>query len=118
MGKNPRFARQSVLLSGLGLDQFHRTFDALLEIGTVIEDNLPNGKLRRPTPRLERGFPVLQFSNRYFADSSEAGASDAVSMDAVDPMKILRAAVPDGIHTLDNEVLYFERRTSLEDGKQ
>ena len=117
LGKNPRFARQTVVLSGLGLPEFQRCFDAILEIGAVIEDHLPSGNLRRQTPRLERGYPVLQLGNRYFADPADTGSADAVPMEVVDPLKILRNAVPDGVHTTDNEVLYFERQTILQDGK-
>ena len=52
---------------------------------------------------------MLFFGNRYFADDGDYRAHDAISMEDVDPLKILREAVPEGIHTTDNQVLYFER---------
>lgn len=63
------------------------------------------------------GHLALTFTNRYFSTPEEASGKEDRQLSAyVDPLNILREAVPRGVHTQDNEVLYFERIV-LESGK-
>ncbi len=53
---------------------------------------------------------VLTFVNRYFTPDTDDGHEVRPFPDELDPMHILRKAVPSGVYTTDNEVLYFDRQ--------
>lgn len=117
LGANPRQASQSVTLSGLGGDTFEKSVQGVLEVYSHISRHLPQGKLLPWQPQMTNGNLSLTFSNRYFASADEAQGQEPIALGAyVDPLNILRDAVPQGIHTADNEVLYYER-VVLDSGK-
>ena len=64
-------------------------------------------------PRKDRGHPILTVGNRYLSPvDGEEGKQQVIPMEnTIDPLCILRDAVPSGVHTTENQVLYFERST-------
>ena len=109
LAANARTSEQSITITGLGNVEFDRAIIGIQQLRIVMENQVSAMKLWEP--RREQGHYVLTFSNRYFNKESEAANEEvkALSTD-VDPLGLLAKAVPDGIHTSDNEVLYFERR--------
>ena len=62
-------------------------------------------------PRKDRGHPVLTVGNRYLSNADNKGVQQSVLPlgQAIDPLHILQDAVPSGVHTAENQVLYFQR---------
>lgn len=113
--KIPSNSQQYVLLSGLGLDAFERNVEAISAIRQAFDGQVSEGDLPAWKPNREHGSLALPFSNRFFTASRDCGKEQPVDLSIVDPLRILRTAVPDGMHTDDNEVLYFERLKATED---
>lgn len=89
---------------------FEESVHGALEVYSHISRHLPQGHLRDWQPQMINGKLSLAFSNRYFASADEAQGQEGLALGPyVDPLNILQEAVPQGIHTADNEVLYFER---------
>lgn len=112
LGKTFSQARQTVTLSGLGTEGFNQAVLALLKIHQFFRDNCAEGQVGNWVTHKDRGHPILTFGNRYLTTVTQDQPSQKVlSLDDVDPLKILRNAVPDAVHTTENQVLYFERVT-------
>ena len=110
LSKNPRTAKQSVVVSGLGSEAFDRCARAILEVHAKLAAALPPGTLEEWKPIMDEGKICLEFSNRYFAVSSDGENLHTVSLSSeIDPFGLLAEAVPDGRHTEDNQVLYYDR---------
>lgn len=111
MPRNVRSLKQSIVLSGLGLDRFEKYTTAILSIRNVLDGSLPAGALQAWTPVSENGYVGIEFGNRYFSTNEEADGRLAVPLSKdMDPFNILSQIIGKGIHTEDNEVVYFERR--------
>lgn len=110
--KHLRSLRQSILVSGLGLEQFEQYTKAIMSIRQVLDGHLAAGMLQEWTPSTENGYLCLDFSNRYFSTNEEAdGRSTFPLSKDLDPFGILAKAAGKGVHTEDNTVMYFERRS-------
>ncbi|KAI0788939.1 hypothetical protein BC629DRAFT_1288231, partial [Irpex lacteus] len=106
--KNPVTAKQSVVITGLGGEQFEDCVRAIMAIHTQFAAQFPPDVLLPWAPQNEDGHVCLEFSNRYFSPISDPGA--ALEFDtSVDPQGILKNLDVAGKHTEDNKVLYYER---------
>ncbi|KAF7798783.1 hypothetical protein EIP86_010008 [Pleurotus ostreatoroseus] len=113
--KSPERATQSVLMTGLGTEGFEKAVQGALQIYQHMQRCLPAGALIPWKPVTYEGHLGLELSNRYFSSSKEAEGQQIVELSSdIDPNNILRKAVPHGLHTLDNTVVYFERVTDGE----
>ena len=102
-------AKQSITITGLGIDSFESCAVAILEIQQMFSGAVPAGAMDKWLPNTEQGCIALEFANRYFSDSDISDADVQLS-DDVDPNHILRDNIPSGTrHTTDNEVLYYEK---------
>ena len=112
---NAAAAKQSVVITGLGIPEFQAAARAVLEIHTFFGSTLPDTCLEpwHPVKGSEEGFMCLEFSNRYFSGGKDHDVALELGKD-IDPEGILRAQCPEGIHTEDNRVLYFECYTTPE----
>lgn len=79
------------------------------QIRSVLSSSLQEGALQNWSPRRNRNHIVLTFTNRYFSNEKDGTFEICSLSPAYDPLGILRRTVPSGLHTVDNEVLYFER---------
>ena len=105
-----RQASQTVVLTGLGLEQFEQAIQAVLQIYNRFGSNLPQGCLDPWKPQVMNGHLTLTFANRYLASFHEAEGMQATPLSQdVDPNGVIRKSVPKVYHTSDNDVLYFER---------
>ncbi|KAF7790675.1 hypothetical protein EIP86_001631 [Pleurotus ostreatoroseus] len=108
--KNPRHTSQSIILGGLGASEFEESVQGVLEVYNQFRRSFSHGVLQDWEPRTVDGHLSLMFSNRFYSSSDEARGLKTENIDQlVDPFGILAEAVPDGIHTIDNQVLYYER---------
>lgn len=111
--KKPMSAKQSVILTGLSSEPFENCARAILEVHAKLSSALPPQALREWSPVVHEGDICLEFGNRYFASGSDGAHLDTVSLGSdIDPFGLLAGAVPDGKHTEDNKVLYYEKMTS------
>ena len=117
MPKNPRSAKQSVTLTGLGISEFDQYAAAFIQIHGVLANCLPHGSLRQWKPLIHRGHATIECYNRYFSGSDEADDRPSIELDReIDPFGILLTTDVDGVHTEDNVVQYMERRTDEKTG--
>ncbi|KAI0346337.1 hypothetical protein BDW22DRAFT_1302883, partial [Trametopsis cervina] len=114
--KNPRAAKQSVVLTGLGSDRFDDCGRAVMEIHSYFSTVLPPDTLLPWNIIRDEGNICLEFANRYFAsmDLSMPEQQAIEFSKATDPNRVLENLASDLIHTDDNEVLYFERFSTAE----
>lgn len=104
-------AKQSVRLSGLGLEAFNKSIHGLLEIQEVLSLHVPLNTMTPWSPLREKGHPVLEFGNRYFTSVKDGQDEneDDIPLDSIDPAHVLRSRVPPGArHLSDNVVLYYQ----------
>ena len=74
-----------------------------MEIGQLFGSHLPSQAMERWTPAVDRGHFVLDFQNRYLTKKKNAVEEDAEIDPRLDPLSILRNAIPDGLsYTTDN----------------
>ena len=108
--KQPITAKQSVVLTGLGSDKFDQCARGILEVHTKLSSSLPPGSLQLWRPLTDQGRICLEFSNRYFASGTDSmDQSDVALGSGIDPAGVLAQECPEGRHTEDNVVLYFDR---------
>lgn len=107
----PFRTRQSLTISGLGSEVFLKSVLAAGEIHGAFKAVNPHLNFSAWQPRQSRGHTVLTFTNRYFTPDTEDGHEVRPFPSDLDPMRILRNAVPDGIYTTDNEVRYHDRQS-------
>lgn len=110
VSKNGRGAKQTVSLSGMGLEVFAENVTAVLHLYQLLDGCLAQGTLQPWKPALHHGHASLEFSNRYFSSAKEADERVSMNIGAdVDPFGILSGLNVDGVHTEDNMVGYYER---------
>ncbi|KAI0091807.1 hypothetical protein BDY19DRAFT_991481 [Irpex rosettiformis] len=118
LSKNPVAAKQSLVLTGLGNDDFETAARAVLEIHTLFASTLPDNALLPWKPIRDEDFVCIEFSNRFFETGGDS-ESRIVQLSAdIDPMGFLRAHCPTGRHTEDNVVLYYERHINPNSGEK
>ena len=106
-------AKQSVLLTGLGCEPFEHCARAMLQVHAKLSSALPSQALHEWSPIIHEGDICLEFANRYFSTGSDGDNLQTVSLGSeIDPFGLLAEAVPNGKHTEDNKVLYYERISS------
>ncbi|KAF7789840.1 hypothetical protein EIP86_000786 [Pleurotus ostreatoroseus] len=107
----PVRTQQTVMLSGVSSRQFGTAIAAIGQIVEVFNAQCTRDELLPWSPRIVQGHPTLTLSSRYFtADGGSTKHDMRAFPEDLDPYNILRNAVPDGLYTEDNEVLYYERR--------
>ncbi|GLB39707.1 hypothetical protein LshimejAT787_0702170 [Lyophyllum shimeji] len=115
-----KYLRQYIKISGLGTPTFEAALQSTGEIYGQFDRNFPDGALEGWSAANSQGTggDVLEASNRYMVQRRDASGSDIPFGELVDPKKILEGMARDSqqVHTDDNEVLYFKRRTG-DDGK-
>lgn len=108
-------ARQSVRLSGLGVDQFTEAMHGLLSLREILAASRPGSSFAQFQTLQERSFRVIEVGNRFFLSQEEAGDLPVEGMNAViDPLNILQQLAEEkrGVHTDDNVVKYYERKVA------
>ena len=120
LGKSPRFAEQSVFVTGFGSKSFE---DAWANIDFIHDcvSKMGDGVIV-PCNRLlfKEHWPMIQVSNRYFTPQKAVKHESLHTFPAgIDPMGHLAyAAVTTGsVHLKDNKVRYYEMKEVLEDNK-
>lgn len=122
--KNLFAARQTVEISGLGLEDFAICEEALRQIDNTFQGSLREGSYEPLQINEVEGYPytAIALSNRYFTPTFSV-PSNAVAVDFpdnVDPIKHL-AKVGNTkskfIHLEDNVVGYYARRPAIKDKK-
>lgn len=109
-------ARQSVKLTGLGVDKFDAYIRGIMEICEVLSMHVPANAMQPYTPAIENGNLVLEFGNRYLSIGQDA-QDEEIDLAAIDPLRLLRNRMPPGArHVDDNQVLYYEMRTQTTGG--
>ena len=107
----PVRTQQTIMLSGVSSRQFGTAIAAIGQIVEVFNAQCTRDELLPWSPRIVQGHPTLTLSSRYFtADGGSTKHDMRAFPEDLDPYNILRNAVPDGLYTEDNEVLYYERR--------
>lgn len=103
-------AKQSLVLTGLGLKAFDNNVRAIMEIHSRFASDLPADTLQPWFPAMDDNDMCIELSNRYFTPEYLAGGYEKRELDdLVDPLGLLKTHAHGGRHTEDNEVLYFER---------
>ena len=97
-------------LSGLGSAKFKDAVSAILKIHQYFQQHCPEGQMDGWEPRKERGYPVVSAGARYLSTKANTSSEQVIPLsEVIDPIGILARAVPGGLHTQENQVLYFER---------
>ncbi|KAI0083288.1 hypothetical protein BDY19DRAFT_900527, partial [Irpex rosettiformis] len=108
--KNPMTAKQSLVLTGLGEEQFDNAVKAVIELHSRFASHLPAESLQSWSPIKDEDTLCLELSNRYFTPDYLSKEYDSIPIDeSIDPLGILRTKAVRGKHTEDNVVLYYER---------
>ncbi|KAF5366486.1 hypothetical protein D9615_005098 [Tricholomella constricta] len=115
-----KYLRQSIKLAGLGTTAFSAALCSIGEIYGYFDRHFPQGALECWTATASDGVgnDVLEASNRYMSPKNESQDDEVPFGNLVDPKRVLEKMAQESrhIHTDDNEVMYFRRRTT-EDGK-
>ena len=110
--KNILSAKQSIKLTGLGVEAFDACAAAILEVQQVFSTCLLPNAMQKWTPTMEHGYLVLEVSNWYFSNRDIAD-DNLHLLDCIDLLHLLCNWMPfNTCHLKDNEVLYFERQKS------
>ena len=116
MAKHPENTQQLVRLTGLGTEPFELAAKGISQIRAVLGDSLQEDSLQSWSPARIRNHLVLTFTNRYFSNERDGVYEVQDLSPSYDPLRLLRLAVPGGLHTVDNQVLYFERIKTATEG--
>lgn len=112
-------ARQSVRLTGLGVNPFLKAVHGLLSLHESLATHRPGSTFSKFRPLEERGCVVVEVGNRFFLSQEEAGDLPVELMNpCIDPLNILGHLRDEkrGVHTEDNVVKYYERKVVPGDG--
>lgn len=113
-GRGPRYARQSLTLTGLGGKDFEGVINAVAEVQDLFKRSVGDRMQDCTILTTYDGNPAVEMSNRFFTPRGEANPTDICQLgESVDPRGYLaKAAGTQWVHTNDNRVLYFERKPS------
>ena len=107
-------------LTGLGSSKFNANVESILALCTLLSQKISLDCLEPWTPHFDQHeYLNLEFMNRYF--SSRRSSQEVINFsDQVDPRGSLKlmASKNNWVHTLDNEVKYYERSTIQKDENQ
>ncbi|KAI0086698.1 hypothetical protein BDY19DRAFT_894328, partial [Irpex rosettiformis] len=109
--KSPHTAKQSVVITDLGSPEFESSARAILQIHTLFGSTLPDDTLVPWKPMKDAEHICIEFANRYFKSKDDSESPVIGLASDIDPMGLLVSRCPNGEHTEDNTVLYFERTT-------
>ncbi|GLB38110.1 hypothetical protein LshimejAT787_0411610 [Lyophyllum shimeji] len=116
-----KYLRQSIRISGLGTSTFGDALRSTGEIFGLFDREFRDGDLDSWTATSNQNAEddIFDASNRYFTPRRDASLEESIPFDKLaDPNNILKKMAGDQyVHTEDNEVLYFRRRTT-QDGKR
>lgn len=108
--KKPSTAKQSVVLTGLGCDEFDGSVRAIIALHSQFATHLPADTLNEWKPVTDDNLLCLEFANRYFTPNHLATQYDRVELtESVDPRGLLQSKARGGYHTEDNQVWYYEK---------
>lgn len=113
--RNPLFARQNVVISGLGLEQFKLFEDAIRHIDQKFERTVKAGEYEPYTTMEADGHPSISLSNRYFTKAHLAQHAIPIAFPAnVDPKGHLKRAGGSAyVHLADNVVEYHGKERTV-----
>lgn len=103
--------KQSVTLTGLGMDRFDAAVHGMQTIHQVLSNHVSQagGHLRNWTPGRDGQDLTLTFANRYLTSARDVGDETSIDMSAVvDPLNVLHPLIKNEVHTADNVVEYWE----------
>ena len=103
-------ARQSIRITGLGIDMFDQYITAILRLYDLFKSYLPEGSIEPWMPSMEQNTFVLDIHNRYLTWKSNL-VGKALEFDStLDPTGIFTRRIPsDATYSEESQVLYFER---------
>ena len=115
----PASATQWIELCALGSNEFEDAGKTVALIRNLLCDEAPPNSMTSWTPRRDNeNFLRLKFSNRYLSTKEDFNEDveevSPESLAIIDPKGVLAAFSMYGKHRKDNEVLYFERRKSVD----
>ena len=102
--------RQAVTLTGFGTHKFKAALESIMFIHSMFAKEIGTTKMDNWSPKYYHGQQTVQSWNRYFTGWKDADLIPHPFNELVDPNGILGSL--DGgnlVHTVDNEVKYFER---------
>jgi hypothetical protein len=110
-----KYLRQGITIGGLGTATFDTALCSAVEVFGHFDRHFNEGYLEpwKPTGSQDGNESALEASNRYMMPRRDGGNVEIDFGKEVDLKNILRdmAAASEHMHTEDNEVLYFRRRT-------
>jgi len=108
--RDRKFKRQSIMLTGFGVDKMETCIKGVQAIFRRFERMLPANTLEEWTPTLFNGYNAIDMGNRFFTGRHEQSNHEIVPFKpSVDPDGILEQAMgSDFVHLRENEVEYFE----------
>lgn len=117
---HPGNIRQSVSLTGVGIDNFEIQGQCVRRVEELLARDFKEGEMDKWTTSNMYGYVSIDMGNRYFSAAKECSCLQALTMDnTIDPKGHLRAAAgTDYIHVQENEVKYFELLVNTGDKKQ
>lgn len=113
--------KQSVKISGLGVEPFADALRGIQELQSVLATQVDRAAMAPYVVLTDSGYGILEAGNRYFSSSQEAQGQPPVPLgNHIDPVGILATVKTDikGVHIQDNVVEYYERRIASADGKK
>ncbi|KAI0648855.1 hypothetical protein C8Q79DRAFT_904731, partial [Trametes meyenii] len=101
--------KQSVALTGLGIQPFKDASAAIMAIYQQFNLYLKGNGLRQWNPEQAHPYLTLQFANRYLTPAKHAGNEPEVDLcEVVDPFEVLKPRLRSEVHIQDNVVEYWE----------
>lgn len=121
LGKSPRFAEQSIFVTGFGSKLFEeawKNIDFVHDRVSAMGDGVVI-----PYERLlfKEHWPMIQMSNRYFTPQKAVMHESLNAFPpTIDPMGHLAntASSTDSVHIKENEVRYYEMKETMEGDKK
>jgi len=104
------YMRQSVTLTGLGIQSFQAAVDGIIAIHSIFSRQFPHGTLEPWQPSWFLDHHTITASNRYFSEKRLCPCLIPIPFPMnVDPKGILNTMMGEKlIHAEENEVKYYE----------
>jgi len=115
-----RFLRQGITLIGVNATAFKEVIDAIVSVHSGFSRHLPEDTLLPWTPSVFQQHDSIDVSNRYFVPRHIIDPQTITPFSSnVDPHGVLRKLQgSDLVHTVDNQVEYYERIKNTEGAKR